>query len=77
MFNKNDKVIYLGGSYSWNSLNIEKFGEYTVNDIVFGTGMTFVSLKEINFIYDINDFCYPNDKRLRKLKIEQLNNKII
>jgi hypothetical protein len=85
MFEQGDKVIYIGeanpyrlmwtnGSYP-STITIHKYNQYTVDSAMFGTGMTFVRIKELEGMFSGRDFCYPNDSRLRRMKLMKIINK--
>ncbi len=85
MFKEGDKIIYVGepnpyrlmwtnGSYP-STITIYKYNQYTVDSAIFGTGMTFVRIKELEGMFSSTDFCYPNDSRLRRRKLMKIINK--
>lgn len=82
MFEQGDKVIYIGeanpyrliwtnGSYP-STITIHRFEEYTIDSIIYGTGMTFLKIKEYEGMFSHTDFCYPNDERLRGKKLSKI-----
>ena len=85
MFEEGDKVIYVGeanpyrlmwtnGSYP-STITIYKYNEYTIDSIIYGTGMTFLRIKEVEGMFDGSNFCYANDSRLRKWKLRKITNR--
>ena len=85
-FKKEDKVVYIGSDwndyptyYNPDTRKSERppfylYDECVVKDFIAGTGVTYLILEGHPHWFNWMEFCYPNDKRLREIKLEKLRN---